>query len=205
MEFVDGAELRDGASQRIDARGKRAGGRLRVLPGGEGIDGVVTVLKNRASGIEDGIGKRYRLRKIDIECADEMFAMNVEIGDGDGGVTGDFALERKAGLLNPRGNEVGREGGDIIGDTLGESGGKIAGRRRGGAGDQRIGIGGEDLAVGISIVVKKQLGVGEAVFGGDGGVIDLRDADIEQSVAAADDERMILAERIGESHAGAKL
>src|ERR1700722_204978 len=56
LELVDGAELRDGAAERIDARRKRAGERTSVLPGSEGIDGVVAVLKNGAGGIEDGIG-----------------------------------------------------------------------------------------------------------------------------------------------------
>ncbi len=59
-----------------------------------------------------------------------MFAVNVEIGDGDGGAAGDFTLERQAGLLHARSHEVGGEGGNVIGDAFGEPGGETA--RRGG-------------------------------------------------------------------------
>jgi len=89
LKFVDGAELGDGASERIDAGRERTGQRWRVLPGGEGIDGVVPALKNGAGGIEDGIGECDRRREIDIEGANEMFTVDVEIRDGDGGVGGD--------------------------------------------------------------------------------------------------------------------
>ena len=106
LEFVNFAELGDGTSERIDARGKCAGRRLRVLPGGEGIDGVVAVLKYRAGGIEDGISERDRLRKVDIESADEMFAVDVKIGDSDSGVAGNLALEGEAGLLDARRDKV---------------------------------------------------------------------------------------------------
>ncbi len=126
LKFVDRAQLGDGASQRIDAGRERAGQRLRVLPGGEGIDGVVSALKNRARGIEERISERDRRREIHIERADEMFAVDVEIRDRDGGVAGDFALESEAGLLHARSHEVGSERGDVVGDALGESGGKIA-------------------------------------------------------------------------------
>jgi len=126
LELVDGAELRDGAAERIDARWKGAGERTSVLPCGEGIDGVITVLKNRAGGIEDGIGEGDGLREVDVERADEMFSVDVEIRDGDRGVAGDFALESEAGLLNARGDEIWSEGRDIVSDTLGESGGRIA-------------------------------------------------------------------------------
>jgi len=46
------------------------------------------------------------LREIDVEGADEMLAVDVEIGDGDGGVVGDFAFESETGLLDARGDEV---------------------------------------------------------------------------------------------------
>ena len=206
LEFVDGAELRDGASERIDARREWAGQRLGVLPGGEGIDGVVAVLKDRAGGIEDGIGEGDRRREIDVERADEMFAVNVEIGDGDGGVAGDFAFESEAGLLHARGDEVRGEGGNIVGDAFGESGGKVAGSSGGErAAYQRVGIGGKDLMVVVVGVVEKDLSVGDAVFGGDGGVVDLRNADVEESIAGADDERVGLADGIRESGARAEV
>src|ERR1022692_1995591 len=134
-----------------------------------------------------------------------MFAVNVKIGDGDGGMAGDFALEGEAGLLDARGDEVGGEGGDVVGDALGESGGKIARRGHDRAGDQRVGICGEDLVVVVVGVVEKELSVGDAVFGGDGGVVDLRNADVERSVSGADDERVGLTDGVGESGARAEV
>ena len=76
--------------------GKGQGERTSVLPGGERIDGVVAVLKDGAGGIEDGIGKGNGLREVDVERADEMFSVDVEIRDGDRGVAGNFALESEA-------------------------------------------------------------------------------------------------------------
>src|SRR6202044_3333846 len=55
LEFVDRAELGDGASEGIDTGRKRTGERLSVLPGGEGIDGVVTVLEDGTGGIEERV------------------------------------------------------------------------------------------------------------------------------------------------------
>ena len=63
LEFIDGAELGDRASERIDAGRQGAGERAGELPGGEGIDRVVAALKDRTGGIEDGIGQRDRLRQ----------------------------------------------------------------------------------------------------------------------------------------------
>src|SRR5579864_5779181 len=51
LEFVDGAELRDRASQRIDAGRPRAIERSAERPGCEGIDSVVTARQLRAGGI----------------------------------------------------------------------------------------------------------------------------------------------------------
>ena len=134
-----------------------------------------------------------------------MFAVNVEVRDRDGGVVSDFALESNAGLLHTRGDEVGGEGGDVVGDALGESGGERAGCGHEGAGDQRIGIGGEDLVVIIVAVVEEDLRVGDAVFCGDYRVVDLRNADVEQSVAGADDEWVSVADGVGESGARAEV
>jgi hypothetical protein len=54
LEHVDGAQLGDRASERIDTRRERAGQRLRELPGSEGIDGVVSPLKTEP--VESKIG-----------------------------------------------------------------------------------------------------------------------------------------------------
>src|ERR1039458_5266979 len=134
-----------------------------------------------------------------------MFAMDVEIGNGDGRLACDFALERETGLLHARGDEVESESGNVIGDALRESGGDVA---RGGnhrAAHQRVGIGGKDLVVVVVGVVKKELSVGDAVIGGDGGVVDLGNADIEDSKAGADDQRSALADGVGESGARAEV
>jgi hypothetical protein len=116
-----------------------------------------------------------------------MLAVDIEIGDGYGGFADYLAFEGEAGLLHARGYEVGSEGGNVVGDALGESGGKVAG---GGGGQraayERVGVGGEDLLIVIVGVVEKDLSVGDAVFGGDGGVVDLRNADVEESVSGAD-------------------
>ena len=168
LEFVDGAELRDGATKRIDAGWKWTGQRSRVLPGGKGIDGVVAILKNGAGGIEDGIAEGDGLRQVDVKGADEMFAMNVEIGNGDGGVVGDLALESKAGLLHARRDEVRSEGGDVVGDALGESCREIAGGCGDRAAHERIGIGGEDLVIVVVGVVEENLSVGDSVPRSDG-------------------------------------
>ena len=157
LEFVDGAELGDGASQRIDTGREGAGQGTGELPGSEGIDSVKSALKNGAGGIEDGIGESDRRRKIDVEGADQVFAVNVEVRDGDGGVVGDFALDREAGLLHARGHEVAGESGDVVGDALSESGGQTAGGGCNSAGYQRIGIGGEDLVVIEVRVVEEQV------------------------------------------------
>src|SRR5260370_32399401 len=145
-----------------------------------------------------------RVREVQVECANEMFTVDVQIRDRDGGVVGDFALESEAGLLDTRGDEVGGKGGDVVGDALSESGGKRARGRHDGAGDQRIGIRGKGLVVVILRVVEEDLRVGDAVFGGHDGVVDLRNADVEQSVAGTDDERVRAAEGVSESDAWAE-
>lgn len=178
---------------------------MRVLPGGEGINGVVTVLKNGAGGIEDGIGESDRLWKVDVERADEMFAVDVEIGDGDGSVVGDFAFESKAGLLHARGDEVGGKGGNVVGDAFGESCWETAGGCGDRATHERIRVVGEDLMVVVVGVVEKDLSVGDAIFGGDGGVVNLRNADVEHSITRANHQRMILAEGISESGTRAEV
>ena len=106
--------------------GKGQRERTSELPGGEGVDSVVSALKNRAGGIEEGIVERHGRRKVHIQRANKMFAVNVEIRDGNGGVVGDFALEGEAGLLHARRYVIAREGGDVIGDALGESRGQAA-------------------------------------------------------------------------------
>src|SRR5579864_9817716 len=134
-----------------------------------------------------------------------MFAVDVEVGEGDGGVVGDFFFERDAGLLDAGSDEIRCEGGDVAGDALGESRGQhaVGGIER--AAYQRIGVRGEYLAVEVMIVVKEYAGVGDAVFGGDGGVIDLGDADVEESVSGADDQRTGVADGVGESDAGGEV
>ena len=206
MEFVDGAELGDGTSEGVDAGRERASQRTGVLPGGEGIDGIEAVLEDGAGGIEQGIVERDGRREIDVEGADEMFAVDVEVRNRDSGVVGDFALEGEAGLLHTRSDEVGSEGGNIIGDALGESSGQLAGSGGGEqAAYQRIGIHGKNLIVVVVGVVEKELSVGDAVFGGDGGVVDLRNADVEDPVAGTDDERVGLADGVSETGARAEV
>src|ERR1700693_353273 len=134
-----------------------------------------------------------------------MFAVNIEIRDGDGGMVGDLALNGEAGLLHARGLEVRVKGGDIVGDALGESRRKITRLRIERAGHQRIGIGGKEPVVVIVGVVEKDLRIADAVFGGDGGVINLRDADIEDPIAGADDEWVSLAEGVRESSTRAEI
>ena len=46
---------------------------------------------------------------------------------------------------------------------------------------QRVGICGKNLVVVIVGVIEKDLSVGDAVLGGDRGVVDLRNADVEDS------------------------
>ena len=75
-----------------------------------------------ARRIEDGVAEGHGLREIDVESSDEMFAMDVEIGEGDGGVVGDFFFESDAGLLDARSDEVGGEGGNVAGDGVGSFG-----------------------------------------------------------------------------------
>ena len=135
-----------------------------------------------------------------------MFAVHIEIRNRDGSVSGDFALESQAGLLHPRSHKVGRECRHVVGHALRESGGKIArscGRER--AVNQRVGISGKDLMVVIVGSVKKKLSVGHAVLRGDGGVVDLRNADVEQSITRANHQRMSLADGIGESRSRSEI
>jgi hypothetical protein len=54
-------------------------------------------------------------------------------------------------------------------------------------------------------IVEKELSVGDAVIGGDGGVIDLGNADVEQSVAGANYERVRFADGVSESSARAEV
>ncbi len=205
LKFVNGAQLRDRSAERIDARRKRAGGRNGVLPGGEGIDRVVSALEDGAGGIENGIGKGARRRQIYVESADQVFTVHIEIRDGDGSLVRDFAFQGEAHLLHPRGDEVGGESRNVIGDALREPGGKIAGRGSQRATYQRIGVGGEDLMVVEVGVVEKNLRVADAVLGGDGRVVDLRNANVEHSITRADDERVRPAEGVGESGARAEV
>src|ERR1017187_1208976 len=134
-----------------------------------------------------------------------MFAVDVKIGNRDGGMAGDFAYESEAGLLHARGHEVGGERGNIVGDALSESGGQIARCGHDRASYERVGISGEDLVVVIVGVVEENLCVADAIFSGDGGVVNLRDAHVEQSVTGADDQRMSFAKRISQSGARAEV
>ena len=61
------------------------------------------------------------------------------------------------------------------------------------------------MMVVIVRVVEEDAGVGDAIFSGDDRVVNLRNADVEQSVAGADDERVSLANGVGESDAGAEV
>ena len=54
-------------------------------------------------------------------------------------------------------------------------------------------------------VVEEEAGVGDAVFSGNGGVVNLRNADVENSVSGANNEWMFFAERIGEADARAEV
>ena len=54
-------------------------------------------------------------------------------------------------------------------------------------------------------IVQKDLRVGDAVLGGDGGVVDLRNANVKNSIAGADDEWVGLADGIGQSGARAEI
>ena len=132
--------------------------------------------------------------------------MDVEIGDGDGGVVGDFAFESETGLLDARGDEVRGECGNVVGDAFGKSGGQVAGSGGGeGTAYQRVGIHGKELMVVVVGVVEEELSVTDAVFGGDGGVVNLRNADVEESIAGTDHERAALADGIRDSGARAKV
>ena len=109
-------------------------------------------------------------------------------------------------MLHARSDKVRSEGGHIVGNAFGKSGGKIARSAGWGAANQRIRIDGEDLmVVVVPGVVEKNLRVGNAVFGGDGGVVDLRNADVKNAVAAANDERMIFTNGVGQSAARAEI
>src|SRR5579863_5396525 len=134
-----------------------------------------------------------------------MFSVNVEIRNGDGGVVGDLALNGEAGLLHARGYEVRVKGGNIVGDALGESRRKITRLRIQRAGHQWVGIGGKELVVVKVGVIEKNLSIGDAVLGGNGGIVDLRDAHVKEPIAGADDKRVSLAEGVGESSARAEV
>ena len=121
LEFVDGAELRDGTSERIDAGREGAGQGARELPGGKGVHGVVSAIEDGAGGVEDRIGQRAGLRKINIQRANQVFAMNREQRESYGATVRDLFFQREISLLYARGHEVWCEGGNMVGDTLGES------------------------------------------------------------------------------------
>src|ERR1017187_6314543 len=78
LEFVDGAELRDGAAQRVDAGRPGAVESTGELPGRKRIDSVVVAREYGAGGIEDGIGGCDWLREVYIQRADQVFAANGE-------------------------------------------------------------------------------------------------------------------------------
>jgi len=61
------------------------------------------------------------------------------------------------------------------------------------------------LMVVVVGVVEEELSVTDAVFGGDGGVVNLRNADVEESIAGTDHERAALADGIRDSGARAKV
>src|SRR5450755_4306914 len=77
LEFVDGAELRDRAAQRVDAGRRGAVEGTGELPGRKRIDSVVAAREHGAGGIEDGISGRDGLREVDIQRADQVFARTV--------------------------------------------------------------------------------------------------------------------------------
>jgi hypothetical protein len=53
----------------------------------------------------------------------------------------------------------------------------------------------------VVIVIEEDLSVSDAIFRGDRRVVDLRNANVEETVAAPDDERTIVTDGIGESDA----
>ena len=127
-----------------------------------------------------------------------MFAVNVEIGNRNGRMADHFAFERQAGLLHARSYKVGGESGDVVGDALRESSGEIARSGNNRATYQRVGISRKDLMAVIVGIIQKDLSVGDAVVGGDGGVVNLRNANVKNSIAGADNKRVGLADGVGE-------
>src|SRR5882757_6285306 len=111
-----------------------------------------------------------------------MFAVHVEIGNGNGGVAGYFALQRDTGLLHARSDKVGSKGGDSVSDALSESCGQRTCSGHDRAGDQGIGISRENLLVIIMRIVKEDAGICDSVLRGHNRVVDLGDAYIEQSI-----------------------
>lgn len=145
-----------------------------------------------------------------------MFAVHVEVRERNSGVVDDFFFESDASLLHARSDEVGSEGGDVARDGGGIVRHALAQCRRQsticgiqGTAYQRIGICRKHrtvpvrkhLMIPVSRVVQKDLRVGDAIFGGNGRVVDLWDANVEESISGTDYERARVAEGVCESDA----
>src|SRR5579863_127596 len=84
LEHIDGAELRYGAGERINARRKRAGEGWSHLPGGKRIDVIERAEKVDTRGVVDGIFNIYRRRQVHVAGADEIDSVHIHVRNADG-------------------------------------------------------------------------------------------------------------------------
>src|SRR5690242_16888944 len=71
--------------------------------------------------------------------------------------------------------------------------------------DQRTGIAGNDLVIPIPCIVQERLRVGDAVLRLHDRVVNLRNADVEDSVSGAHDQRAVVANGISQPGAWSEI
>ena len=93
FEDVDGAELRNRPHQWIDAGREGASQRSGELPGGEGVDVVVSAEEVHPGIVVDRIGDLGWRGQIDVACSDQILTMNIHIGNAGGKAMRNFTFD----------------------------------------------------------------------------------------------------------------
>ena len=115
------------------------------------------------------------------------------------------ALQAQAGLVDFRRAEIVRERGDIRLHELLQVRGCLAGRRRGRAVHDGIGVLGEDLVVVVVGVIEEEVVSGKSVLTLNRRIVDLRNAGVEEAVAGAHHQRVIVSNGIRQANARRKV
>lgn len=134
-----------------------------------------------------------------------MFTAHRQHRQRDRRVIHNFFFQRDVRLLHPWRHEIRRKRRNFVSDPLRESSRQRAICRVQRTIDERIGIRRKYLVVVVIAGAQEEIGVGDSVFRLDDRVVDLRNADIEDAVSRARDQRSLVPKGIRQPRTGGKI